>query len=296
MTYYDILGVSPDASDEEIKTAYHNLVKAFHPDTYKGDKDFAEEKTQQIVEAYRTLSNETKKAEYDESLAHNSAGAKEENARSSGRRERNAKSAKARRKREKEIFRQIFSIMAIAMVAFMVTTLYFASQYSRAVKKSKMIDERFEAMYGNILNADTGERIDSAEAFLDAVAAERTSKGINGGGVGPLPEGFNEPPADAGALEHDLQSGAAASITNHSAAGDSDKNEAAGESSESIRPDPYESHTDSIATGESPDETSEEQTSGINEPSDTESGTGAEGQLQGPLAQDEEAELEAESE
>lgn len=59
-TYYDILGVSKDASNIEIKKAYQKLAKTHHPDK-GGDK----EKFQKINEAYETLSNSEKKHTYD---------------------------------------------------------------------------------------------------------------------------------------------------------------------------------------------------------------------------------------
>lgn len=52
---YSILGVFPDASDEEIKTAYRELVRKYHPDNYSDDnplKDLASEKMQEINAAY----------------------------------------------------------------------------------------------------------------------------------------------------------------------------------------------------------------------------------------------------
>ena len=52
---YSVLGVSPTASDEEIKNAYHALVRKYHPDNYKDDnplKDLANEKMQEINDAY----------------------------------------------------------------------------------------------------------------------------------------------------------------------------------------------------------------------------------------------------
>lgn len=68
MTYYDVLGVERNASQEEIKDAYRKLLKAFHPDNYSGDKDFATKQTEKIIEAYSVLSNLEKKASYDAQL------------------------------------------------------------------------------------------------------------------------------------------------------------------------------------------------------------------------------------
>ncbi|TYQ16969.1 UNVERIFIED_CONTAM: DnaJ-class molecular chaperone with C-terminal Zn finger domain [Acetivibrio alkalicellulosi] len=52
--YYKILGVSRDASPEEIKKAYRKLARKYHPDVNKGNKD-AEEKFKQINEAYKAV-------------------------------------------------------------------------------------------------------------------------------------------------------------------------------------------------------------------------------------------------
>lgn len=62
--FYEILGVSKDASDEEIKKSYRRLAKQYHPDVNKGDKK-AEERFKEISEAYETLSNSEKKKQYD---------------------------------------------------------------------------------------------------------------------------------------------------------------------------------------------------------------------------------------
>lgn len=66
MTYYEILNVNKHASDKEIKIAYRALAKKYHPDTYNGDKNVAEEKMKQINEAYDVLSNKELKMKYDE--------------------------------------------------------------------------------------------------------------------------------------------------------------------------------------------------------------------------------------
>ncbi len=62
--YYEVLGVSKTASDDEIKKAYRKLAKKYHPDLNPGDKN-AEEKFKEANEAYEVLSDSTKKARYD---------------------------------------------------------------------------------------------------------------------------------------------------------------------------------------------------------------------------------------
>jgi molecular chaperone DnaJ len=64
--YYEILGVSKDATEKEIKKAYRRLAKQYHPDIYKGDKEEAEEKFKEISEAYEVLIDKGKRAKYDQ--------------------------------------------------------------------------------------------------------------------------------------------------------------------------------------------------------------------------------------
>jgi len=61
--YYDVLGIPRSADDKEIKKAYRNLARKFHPDVCKDPG--AEEKFKEINEAYSVLSDEQKKAQYD---------------------------------------------------------------------------------------------------------------------------------------------------------------------------------------------------------------------------------------
>lgn len=63
--YYEVLGVSKDASAADIKTAYRKLALKYHPDRNPDNKE-AEEKFKEAAEAYEILSNAQKRAQYDQ--------------------------------------------------------------------------------------------------------------------------------------------------------------------------------------------------------------------------------------
>ncbi|MDD6276538.1 MAG: molecular chaperone DnaJ [Clostridia bacterium] len=63
--YYEVLGIDKSASADEIKKAYRKKAKQYHPDLNPGDKD-AESKFKEVNEAYEVLSDDQKKARYDQ--------------------------------------------------------------------------------------------------------------------------------------------------------------------------------------------------------------------------------------
>ena len=62
--YYEVLGVTRDASEQELKSAYRRLALKFHPDRNPGNHA-AEEKFKEASEAYQVLSDGEKRAAYD---------------------------------------------------------------------------------------------------------------------------------------------------------------------------------------------------------------------------------------
>ena len=62
--YYEVLGVSRNAPQKDIKKAYYQLAKKYHPDVNK-DNPKAAKSFQEVSEAYEVLSDDQKRAQYD---------------------------------------------------------------------------------------------------------------------------------------------------------------------------------------------------------------------------------------
>jgi hypothetical protein len=62
--YYEILGVSPNASQDEIKKSFRNLALQHHPDKNKNSEE-SKQKFMKIIEAYEVLSDEQRRKDYD---------------------------------------------------------------------------------------------------------------------------------------------------------------------------------------------------------------------------------------
>jgi molecular chaperone DnaJ len=64
--YYEVLEIERNASPDEIKKAYRRLARKYHPDVHHETKDEAEAKFKEIGEAYNVLSDDQKRAVYDQ--------------------------------------------------------------------------------------------------------------------------------------------------------------------------------------------------------------------------------------
>lgn len=79
INHYDVLGVPRDCDQSLIDTVYKSMVKIFHPDVFKGNKAFAQEKLKVINEVYSVIGNVERRKSYDADLKRTeSSGATEE--------------------------------------------------------------------------------------------------------------------------------------------------------------------------------------------------------------------------
>lgn len=117
--YYEVLGVAKNSSQKDVKKAYYQLAKKYHPDTNKNDPEAAK-KFQQVSEAYEVLSDEQKRKEYD---AYGSTSSQNPFAGASGFRPGTSGFAKEYRYQStvdpEELFRKIFGSEAWGRNPFM---------------------------------------------------------------------------------------------------------------------------------------------------------------------------------
>jgi DnaJ-class molecular chaperone len=71
VSYYDILQVSPAASDHDIRSAYYKLAKRFHPDRNPQERKLSELRFSLINEAYANLKNPAERMRYNQILKRN---------------------------------------------------------------------------------------------------------------------------------------------------------------------------------------------------------------------------------
>lgn len=64
--FYEVLRVRTNATDAQIRKSYREMITKFHPDIYKGDKDYAARYTAVLTEAYATLRDPERRRQYDE--------------------------------------------------------------------------------------------------------------------------------------------------------------------------------------------------------------------------------------
>lgn len=67
--FYEVLRIKPNATQQQIKRAFIELITKYHPDVYQGDKEYAARYTAVLTEAYSVLKDEEKRLEYD--VTHN---------------------------------------------------------------------------------------------------------------------------------------------------------------------------------------------------------------------------------
>jgi curved DNA-binding protein CbpA len=179
--YYQILGLTSSASQEEIKAAFKKLAKEFHPDKHNGSDSYYEEQFKRINSAYQTLSHPDKKARYDLKLKYRAMGvtiftySQRANYSASQRaqKQRKAKAAyEARMKKEKEERqeRKIYIITGIGFFIFLISSLLFynyMNHYSAKLSIKKGIEAEKQKKYYAALELYT-QALEYDEEFAEA--------------------------------------------------------------------------------------------------------------------------------
>ncbi len=147
--YYEILGVSPEATHEEIKKSFRRLVRQFHPDVHP-DKKIAEKAFVQINEAYKVLSDSSKRRSYDVQR-----GTSQRNA-SGTQRSGYSKPTTASRPtgaRQQSPSAEVNKLISNAEYAFIHGRLMEAEEHCQKAIKLQAGNARAHAILGDIYNA-----------------------------------------------------------------------------------------------------------------------------------------------
>ncbi|MFO0355676.1 MAG: J domain-containing protein [Sphingobacteriaceae bacterium] len=112
-TYYHVLELNPDATADEIKAAWRRLIKVYHEDKNPNNPQ-AKEKSQEINEAYEVLSDEKKRAEYDNGL---NTYIKEGE-------ERIRRHREAQKQSSRSTDKTFFNFAAVAVILFLIIGLF----------------------------------------------------------------------------------------------------------------------------------------------------------------------------
>ncbi len=136
--YYEILGINQNANDAEIKAAYKELAKKYHPDKHGNNKSY-EEHFKKINAAYQTLSNKQKRNNYDYKLRYRSTSV---HTSSPSNQATSAQNARARRPQpryyqkgnsysapnkdsDKKLLRKVYATTFISLIILVIAGIYF---------------------------------------------------------------------------------------------------------------------------------------------------------------------------
>lgn len=147
MTYYEILEVTENASEDVIKMAYIALVKKYHPDVFTGNPQIAEEKMKQINTAYIVLTNVENRAIYDQ-LLHNKRVQCNNTVTQENTQPPNKKTAK--------IAPAILAVLIVTLVCALIILTHFGGTMGiEKVKDSVVMVEVYDVS-GNLLATGSG--------------------------------------------------------------------------------------------------------------------------------------------
>ena len=166
--YYQILGISASASQDEIKAAFKKLAKEFHPDKHDGSDKYYEEQFKRINSAYQTLSNPDKKARYDFKLRYRASTTifsyRPRGNYSASQRAYTQRKAKAgheariKKEKAKRQERTIYILTGTGFLVFVIASLFFynyMNHYSAEILIKKGIEAEKEKKYHTAMDLYT---------------------------------------------------------------------------------------------------------------------------------------------